>query len=392
MAFLSKPTILFISLNVLRLLSVVAICLVFAGGIYTIDRDIKGMHAVAAASSSSAPPSTTASLRITRRSALIEPLFASSTTEDPLTALARPTTPPVRFEKVHRALQRRLAHEDHLSKREHITSSTVAVTAGKKATSTAASPTATSQTVNSPVSPSSPVAVEGQQSCSYVGRTSIPKGAGGALFSTLERIFAAVILLLSLISELPPPFAPLSRPARLLARFWAAFFPPFGEEYGVGVLGAVQVFIACQVLSHWTTGWVQVSAWLLFLVGIFNFLAGLAFGSRLKVLRSLSQDSTTPSAKRRLRLAAEPVSPSIYVEDDSGVAHSQAYEQFDAAPPAKMEEKSKRRSFLPFTGGSKIGAKRSASRNGPNGIVIFGPMMAQKQAVSVPPPVYQLGR
>lgn len=155
----------------------------------------------------------------------------------------------------------------------------------------------------------------------------------------------------------------------------------------------------------------QVSAWLLFLVGIFNFLAvrsstlasphsladaphtqGLAFGSRLKVLRSLSQDSTTPSAKRRLRLAAEPVPPSIYVEDDSGVAHSHAYEQFDAAPPAKTEEKTKRRSFLPFTGGSKGGAKRSASRNGPNGIVISGPMMAQKQAVSVPPPVYQLGR
>ncbi|BGP33091.1 hypothetical protein JCM10296v2_004880 [Rhodotorula toruloides] len=392
MAFLSKPTILFISLNVLRFLSVVAICLVFAGEIYTIDRDIKGMHAVAAASSSSAPPSTTASLRITRRSAVIEPLLASSTIENPLTALARPTTSPVRFEKVHRALQRRLAYEDRLSKREHIMSSTAAVTAGKKATSTAASPDATS--VNSPVSSSTPAAADAQQSCSYVGRTSIPKGAGGALFSTLERIFAAVILVLSLISELPPPFAPLSRPARLLARFWAAFFPPFGEEYGVGVLGAVQVFIACQVLSHWTTGWVQVSAWLLFLVGIFNFLAGLAFGSRLKVLRSLSQDSTTPSAKRRLRLAAEPVSPSIYVEDDSGVAHSHAYERFDAAPPAKTDEKTKRRSFLPFTGGSKGGAKRSASRNGPTGIVISGPMMAQKQAggVSAPPPVYQLGR
>lgn len=148
------------------------------------------MHAVTAAFSSSAPPSTTASLRITRRSAVIEPLFASSTVENPLTALARPTTPPVRFEKVHRALQRRLAHEDHLSKREHITSSTLAVTAGRKATSTAASPTATSQSVNSPVSPSTPAVIDAQQSCSYVGRTSIPKGAGEALFSTLERIFA----------------------------------------------------------------------------------------------------------------------------------------------------------------------------------------------------------
>lgn len=52
------------------------------------------------------------------------------------------------------------------------------------------------------------------------------------------------------MSELPPPFAPLSRPAVLLERFWTAFFPPFGGEYGVGVLGAVQVFVGAQVLSH----------------------------------------------------------------------------------------------------------------------------------------------
>lgn len=128
---------------------------------------------------------------------------------------------------------------------------------------------------------------------------------------------------------------------------------------------------------------------------------GLAFGARLKVLRSLSQDSTTPSAKRRLRLAAEaPHSPSIYVEEDhvdgeGGIAHSHAFERVDASPPP---EKPKRRSFLPFStgggSGSKASAKRSASRNGPNGIVISGPMMAQKAGggVSVLPPVYQLGR
>lgn len=61
---------------------------------------------------------------------------------------------------------------------------------------------------------------------------------------------AAFILLLALVSELPLPFPPLSRPAVLLERFWIAFFPPFGNEYGVGVLGAVQVFVGAQVLSH----------------------------------------------------------------------------------------------------------------------------------------------
>lgn len=134
-------------------------------------------------------------------------------------------------------------------------------------------------------------------SCAYIGETSIPKGAGGALFSTLERIFAckfkpacsfrrspthalfpfcppavqirllcaqrpesrlrpgavptaALILLLMLFSELCPRFPPLSKPARLVDRFWSSFFPPFSDSYGVGVLGAVEVFVSCQVLSH----------------------------------------------------------------------------------------------------------------------------------------------
>lgn len=53
-----------------------------------------------------------------------------------------------------------------------------------------------------------------------------------------------------LFSELAPPFPPLSRPARWIAQFWSSFFPPFSDEYGVGVLGALEVFVSCQVLSH----------------------------------------------------------------------------------------------------------------------------------------------
>lgn len=53
-----------------------------------------------------------------------------------------------------------------------------------------------------------------------------------------------------LFSELAPPFPPLSRPATWVHRFWSSFFPPFSDEYGVGVLGAVEVFVSCQVLSH----------------------------------------------------------------------------------------------------------------------------------------------
>ncbi|BGP41104.1 hypothetical protein JCM10450v2_005135 [Rhodotorula kratochvilovae] len=406
---LTKSSIFFLLLNALRLLSVVAICLVFAGEIYTINADIRGMHAVQAAA---ATPATTATTRITRRTLTVDfPVLVAPP------AGAAPTN--VRFEKVHRRLMWRLEADRAPEKREPVdesesligdegaSSSTASARATASSTSTRAtraskttSTTATSASI-APTATNVPLSaaekeVQAGGGCTYVGSTSIPKGPGGALFSTLERIFAATILLLALLSELPPPFPPLSRPDVALERFWTAFFPPFGGEYGVGVLGAVQVFVGAQVLSHYTTGWVQVSAWLLFLIGIFNLLAGLAFGARLKVLRSLSQDSTTPSALRRLRLQRE--------AERAGEA-DRAWEQFDrepnAAPAAPAApERPHRRSLLPsaFRRAEKptpemserTEQKRAKSRNGPNGIVIGAPRpLRGGGGVSVPPPTYQ---
>ncbi|GAA6007352.1 uncharacterized protein JCM10292_005504 [Rhodotorula paludigena] len=427
MPFLSKPAVLFLLLNFLRLLSVVAICLVFSAEIFTIDSDIRGMHE---AEKAAASPSTTASTRIVRRSlvpdspltpAFHHPGFDSSS------PTARPVALPVQtskgFERVHRALQRRrqLARRERadelaagLSPRseedadERSASVTTTIRRATKTSTSEAGVTATNL-------PLGAVEAAAEKQCKYIGDSSIPKGAAGALFSTLERIFAATILLLALLSELPPPFPPLSRPAVLLQQLWTSFFPPFGEEYGVGVLGAVQVFVGCQVLSHYTAGWVQVSAWFLFLVGILNFLMGLALGARLKVLRSLSKDSTTPSALRKLRLQREAEhSSSAPSEKDGGGAwaHSHAYEQFDRevgdeARPAAAEQ---RRSFLPASFArfslkpsrrapappTTAGAKRAPSRNGPNGIVIGAPLPlgggAAGKGVSVPPPVYHYGR
>lgn len=52
-----------------------------------------------------------------------------------------------------------------------------------------------------------------------------------------------IILLFALAAELPPP-------SQWTQRFWAYAFPPFGECFGVGVLGVVQVFVGCTGLSH----------------------------------------------------------------------------------------------------------------------------------------------
>jgi hypothetical protein len=140
-------------------------------------------------------------------------------------------------------------------------SSTKAVTAAARASSTTASATASSE----------------MTTCAYVGDTTVPRQVGGVLFSTLERIFCGegspkvAFLAPKLIAEpcfssvLSPPFAPslltaiilifallaeIPPHSRFTQRFWTYAFPPFGESFGTGVLGVVQVFVGCSALSH----------------------------------------------------------------------------------------------------------------------------------------------
>ncbi|TNY22190.1 hypothetical protein DMC30DRAFT_392860 [Rhodotorula diobovata] len=457
------------------------------------------MHAVQAAE---ATPTTTATTRIVRRAVASSPLSTISFTSSPVA----PRATSRRLEKVHRRLQRRLeadAHERHvLDKRESVdegssligddgdvaasssarahstgvsvTSTRVAAKASK--TSSAASVTAT----NAPIGSGGSEEDDSEEgACTYVGSTSIPRGPGGALFSTLERIFAGErsppafrLSPHALTKEAPTtrslhppprprvraapavraPLAPRRPPRAVLDRLLPALRRRVRRRRArcrtglcrrpgplALVRGPLALFVRegrpadqpwCGARS--TTGWVQVSAWLLFLIGILNLLfvrplpslpfalisrladsappaQGLALGARLKVLRSLSQDSTTPSALRRLRLQRE-----AEAAGHGAGAGAGAWQEFDRerdepplAAPARPE-RPQRRSLLQTVfrraapdaePDSAAGAKRSKSRNGPNGIVIGAPRpMAMKKGgeagVSVvpPPPVYQYGR
>lgn len=120
---------------------------------------------------------------------------------------------------------------------------TSSATSTRRSTRTTSSPAITA--TDSPSSSSSPVVT---QACSYLSSTSIPTQPGGSLFSTLSRIFCCVILAFSLLSELPPPIT--TRAGRAVESWWNYVFPPFGREFGVGVLGGTQVFVGCTVLSH----------------------------------------------------------------------------------------------------------------------------------------------
>ncbi|GAA5981486.1 hypothetical protein JCM11641_004779 [Rhodosporidiobolus odoratus] len=442
---LTKPTILFVSLNVLRLLSVVAICLVFSGEIYIMVEDIRGYRSPTSSSASSTP-ATTAWTVIARRSLLFNldgeviaagadsapspaAYFAasSSSTSVPTgfassSATAAPTTAKG-FHRVRRhELQKREPISTTVLDEDEDAVTTTYTTSKRRPASTisnsASQPfsTALPTATNTASSSFARASAEGRESCAYVGGTSIPKTAGGVVFSTLERISCAMILLLSLVSELPLP-SKLYLPA---TRFWASTFPSFGPHHGVGVLGLIQVFLGCVVLSHAVTGWVQVSAWLLFIVGVLDLLAGLTFGPRLNPLRSLSADSTSPSALRRLRLASttskvdygetpssswtrftkpstsfdQPHSPSDYgsQQDPHHLEPEPEPEMIAIAGP----------SFRPARVPSRN--ESSGSRNGPNGIVISPPRPLRSnlkveveeegeeggRGVTPPPPIYRV--
>lgn len=236
----------------------------------------------------------------------------------------------------------------------------VTATTTKKAastkTSTSTIPSITSSTtatttslVTSSSSNTVPLTEE-QITCSYVGHTSIPKTTGGILFSTLSRIFCCIFLLFMLVAEMPPP-------SSWTQRFWSYAFPPFGEGFGVGVLGVVQVFVGCSMLSHALTGLPQVSGWFLFIVGFINILYGLAFGASIKSLRSIF--ATSPSSSDRPGLQSLSLPLTRNAADPAG---------HHAAPSAAYFG----------SGGSNAGSTMR------KGIVISAPMQQSENA----PPVF----
>lgn len=51
-----------------------------------------------------------------------------------------------------------------------------------------------------------------------------------------------IILILLFVSELSPP-------SNIVNRFWDACFPPLGPSFGVGVVGAIEAGVGCQMLA-----------------------------------------------------------------------------------------------------------------------------------------------
>ncbi|GAA6059151.1 hypothetical protein JCM10212_003898 [Sporobolomyces blumeae] len=327
---LSKPTLLFVSLNVVRFLSIVAISLAFSGEIVTMVHDLKVLHSnedgagspsASLASTTRATSVETASTNIFRRrhdeppsnfrhglGVAVDPDEVPSSIDVVPFSVASPSriqhgsTSTMTTMTVTRPLRMvSMRKREPVSIRDEFDSrvtSTPTTTRARSDRSTQVSTTTTTTTTTktSTVTRSSPT------SSSYLASTTLPLQPGGVVFSPLVRIFILLILSSLTLSEVDFPES--SKVGRVVERWWTYAFPPFGKTFGTGVEGVVQLFVGATILSHAVGKFTQVSGWFLFLVGLLNFLSGLAFGSRGKTIRSPFDDSTSPSALRRLRLAS----------------------------------------------------------------------------------------
>ncbi|KAM0750067.1 hypothetical protein T439DRAFT_356720 [Meredithblackwellia eburnea MCA 4105] len=257
MKIFSKSTITFVSINGLRLLSIIAICLALSGEVVVMVSDIKGYQN---RSVSAATPSSTS-------------VAAASASVSSPSNKARRDVLPTTTSKLDISVSRTIIN-----------------------LAAASSPTATASPTTTTSSPQDAEQTEATDECSYVGNTSVPKTTGGILFTTLDRIFVSIFLIMMLFSEMPPP-------SKFTQRFWDYAFPPFGNGFGVGVLGVLQCFVGCAILSKSVSGLPQAAGWLLFIVSFLNILFGLAFGSSIKSLRSIISAPSQPSGLRQLSLS-----------------------------------------------------------------------------------------
>ncbi|ORY25655.1 hypothetical protein BCR39DRAFT_499043 [Naematelia encephala] len=129
--------------------------------------------------------------------------------------------------------------------------------------------------------------------CDYVEYSTVPDQTGGAFWSILNRLFIIFECILLTLSEIGVP-----------KRFLEEFVPVLGPAHGLGCLGVFQALIGAQVLSHYCDLFPQVTAWLLFIVGCLNIVAGLMFRHKSKTRRLIFSWENVSSLTPQTRMAA----------------------------------------------------------------------------------------
>ncbi|CAE6430599.1 unnamed protein product [Rhizoctonia solani] len=122
--------------------------------------------------------------------------------------------------------------------------------------------------------------------CDYFEASTVPLQPAGVFFAILNRLFIIAQCIILVLAELGFPQS-----------FFKNFLPVLGPDHGVGILGAMQVFLGAAVLSHHVPTFALVSAFFLFSIGLLNIILGLVFRSGIHSRRALlSWRNKAPSA------------------------------------------------------------------------------------------------
>ncbi|KAK4054292.1 hypothetical protein OIO90_003525 [Microbotryomycetes sp. JL221] len=331
MPFFTKPSLLFISTNMLRLVSVVAICLTLAGISVSMSHDFKRHRQAQHDQQKSNVPTTTASINVVKRH-----YFETSTNLIP-----EPTSSIVTVNMKHfyinkddqmvkrhfKKIVRRDPAPPPLSIDDDDVSVTTTTVRPRKTTAMSSMPyTSTTRIMTATNSSPTSTPVCAYNKSDSTRQSEQVGSVGGILFSALNKIFCIILLLFLLISELSPPI-------RFTQMFWNYAFPPLGSNFGVGTLGVIQVFVGCNSLSHvFNNQFERVSFWFLFIIGFLNILAGLTFGSKIKPIRSIFDLESNSNGSIGLAKV-------FNRQQDHQVAPSSAYQEFDrdtTKPSVKM--------------------------------------------------------
>jgi len=113
--------------------------------------------------------------------------------------------------------------------------------------------------------------------CDYIEGSTVPNQPAGPFWAIVNRLLIIFQVIVLIFSEIGWP-----------DRFFVAYFPVLGRDFGMGALGIFECLLGAAVLSHHVETFAEVSAFFLFAVGCLNILIGLIFREKGKSKRSIT--------------------------------------------------------------------------------------------------------
>lgn len=200
--------------------------------------------------------------------------------------------------------------------------------------------------------------------CDYYPESDVPTTTWGIFWIQLDRFWILCLCVTCFLSEIG---------IKLISAFFHKFIPILGPSFGTMPLGVIQVMIASSLLSHYVKGYTLATPWLLFFVGLLNTAAGIGFGYRGKLRRSLNRTKRDLHALKQQKdlEKAVPISTAIRTLANTSIDDAHILMPTNKRPSKSVKSNHSRRSgehasLLQGGAATSIRPVRSAKDTFPN--------------------------